>query len=148
MALNPNEAKAIYWAFASRLIDRDAVISWADQWMSQIESPPDALIDLSLSRNVDENDILSALGILATGSSANASGKRILEMLCDAWESKRISTEMALLILRDLSCGLGFGDKAASIANEVEDRMALEWMNYSTEQAIAWVRSESKMLTK
>jgi hypothetical protein len=62
------DAQRLSLLFEYGAIDARAVISWADTWIVQMDSPPDLLLKLSMTMPEKSGDILSYLRGLSSGA--------------------------------------------------------------------------------
>ena len=87
--IEPDMAKAYTQALAMGAVDLPTVIRWADMCIAAEPNPSADMIDLALSKTVDQ--AVSALNLMTTGADDEASARLLFGMFGDALEAEKVS---------------------------------------------------------
>jgi hypothetical protein len=117
------EAAYYYWCVAGRLADRDEVADWAHCWIDQ-GLAGDCLVELSLSRNRDVNDVMELL----TGMAGDLSAEPAMRLVaCRIRQSIGAGEPVAWAVvkLHDLARGRNVADEMTEFAEWAYEEMDL-----------------------
>jgi hypothetical protein len=119
-----DEARALYWAFTLRIIDRQEVASWADQQIAS-GANDEALFELSTCSQLDDNVVMAALAKLSPECNQHRVQRLLLDFLLSYYTTKDSGSRINLSMLRDYAQIDDLGDDIRNEFIWLEDEMVL-----------------------
>ncbi len=89
-----NMHRVAFMLGAASMVD---LITWADDEIEASPQPPNALIDLSLGRNLPLADVIALLNEMATQTDDHWSTRRGMSRMADMVRSNEIETQTAIM---------------------------------------------------
>ena len=110
MQSTPQDAQRVSLLFQYGVLDASAVIGWADAAIVQMDSPPDALLELSATAPEKTADVLSCLHCLSSGAEFWPALRSAMPQLRDFVVSHPERAESIAYHLFLTACGFGVAD--------------------------------------